>query len=111
MTEPTAITIRFMNELKDHLEAQRLLYRGGFMAKMDKVVAVLLLGFGVYGVATVGLQWWTLIWFPLAVVEWFNLLSLEPLRTRIWFRRNPKFREEYCLTFSREGIQFRTASI
>jgi hypothetical protein len=51
------------------------------------------------------------IWFPLALLEWFDMLSLDRLRTRIWFRRNPKFREEYYLTFSRENIHFQTASI
>ena len=106
-----AITVNFMNELKDHLEAQRILYKEGFLAKLDKVVAILLFGFGVYCVSAVGLRWWTVIWFPLAVVEWFDLLSLDRLRTRIWFRRNPKFREEYCLTFSPESIHFKTASI
>jgi hypothetical protein len=106
-----AITVRFMNELRDHLEAQRLLYKQSFLSKCDKVVAVLLFGFGVYAVWATGLRWWTVILFPLAVVEWFNLLSLDSIRTRVWFRRNPKFREEYCLTFSPENIHFKTASI
>jgi hypothetical protein len=106
-----AITVHFTNELRDHLEAQRLLYKQSFLARCDKVVAVLLFGFGVYAVWAAGLRWWTAIWFPLAVVEWFNLLSLDGIRARVWFRRNPKFREEYCLTFSPENIHFKTASI
>ena len=109
MTEP--ISINFVNELKDHIEAQRVLYSKRVLAKLDKVVAVLLFGFGVYCVVSVGLRWWTIIWFPLAVAEWFDLLSLSRLRTKIEFRRNPKFRDEYHLTFSRENIHFKTASI
>jgi YcxB-like protein len=105
------ITIIFINELKDHLEAQRVLYSKGILAKWDKVVAVLLFGFGVYCLVFVGLYWWTIIWFPLAVAEWFDLLSLNQWRTKIEFRRNPKFREEYHLTFSRENIHFTTASL
>jgi len=42
-----AITVNFMNELKDHLEAPRLLYKEGFLSKSDKVVAALLFGFGI----------------------------------------------------------------
>src|SRR5262249_48069537 len=80
-------------------------------AKLDKVVAILLAGFGAYAVWGAGLRWWTLIWFPLALLEWFDLLSLDRLRTRLWFRRNPKFREEYGLTFTRDSIHFQTASI
>jgi YcxB-like protein len=105
------ISIVFINELKDHLEAQRILYRKGILAKLDKVVAVMLFGFGAYCVVFAGLHWWTIIWFPLAVAEWFDLLSLSQWRTKIEFRRNPKFREEYHLTFSRENIHFKTASI
>jgi hypothetical protein len=110
-TESAPISISFINELKDHLEAQRVLYSKGVLAKLDKVVALLLFGFGVYCVAFVGLRWWTIIWFPLAVAEWFDLLSLTRWRTKIDFQRNPKFREEYHLTFSRENIHFKTASL
>ncbi len=111
MTEPAPISISFINELKDHLEAQRVLYSKGVMAKLDKVVAVLLFSFGVCCVAFGGLHWWTIIWFPLAVAEWFDFLSLSRCRTKIEFQRNPKFREEYHLTFSRENIHFKTASL
>ncbi len=110
-TQSVPISISFINELKDHIEAHRVLYSNGVMAKMDKVVAVLLFGFGVYCVAFVALRWWTVIWFPLAVAEWFNWLSLSRWRTKIAFRRNPKFREEYHLTFTPENIHFKTASI
>jgi hypothetical protein len=111
MAELNPISIRFTNELKDHIEAQRVLYSKNALAKLDKAIAVLLFVFGVYCVVAVGLRWWTVIWFPLAVAEWFNWLSLNRWRIRIEFRRNLKFREEYHLTFSRENIHFQTASI
>ena len=111
MVEPISLTVRFLNELQDHILAQRLLYHKSLMAKLDKVVAVLLIGFGVYCVARVGVYWWTILWFPLAVAEWFDMLSLTRWRTRIQFQRNPKFREEYHLTFSRENIHFKTTSL
>ncbi len=76
MTEQISVSIKFINELKDHIEAQRVLYRKGILAKLDKVVAVLLFGLGVYYVVLVGLHWWTVIWFPLAVAEWFDLFSI-----------------------------------
>jgi hypothetical protein len=111
MAESKYISISFVNKLKDHIEAQRVLYSKSVMAKLDKVVAVLLFGFGIYCVVFVGLRWWTIIWFPLAVAEWFDWLSLSRWRTRIEFQRNPKFREKYHLTFSRENIHFKTASL
>jgi len=111
MVKQTSISVSFINELKDHVEAQRVLYSKGALAKLDKVVALLLFGFGICCVILVGLRWWTIIWFPLAVAEWFDLLSLTRWRTKIEFQRNPKFREEYHLTFSPENIHFKTATI
>ncbi len=111
MTEPASISLSFTNELNDHLAAQRVFYNRGVMARLDKVVAVLLIGFGVYMVAVAGARWWTLVWFPLGVAEWFDLFSLNRLRTKLAFRRNPKFREEYHLTFSRESIHFKTITL
>lgn len=111
MQEVQPITVSFFNQLEDHQEAQRLLYRQSVTAKVDKVVAVLLFGFGIWCVMTAGLQWWTVIWFPLALAEWFHLLSPAKLRARLWFRSNPKFQEEYHLTFTPESIHFRTGSV
>lgn len=111
MTDLAPISVSFMNELADHLEAQRVLYNKGVLARLDKVVAVLLFGFGIYCVTFIGWRWWTVIWFPLAAAEWFDLLSLSRWRTKIEFQRNPKFRAEYHLTFSHENIRFRTTSL
>jgi YcxB-like protein len=112
MTPPqSTISIDFINKLEDHIKAQQVLYGRGVFAKLDKAIALLLVGFGIYCVTFAGLYWWTMIWFPLAIAEWFNLLSLSRWRTKIEFQRNPKFREEYHLTFSLENIHFQTASI
>ncbi len=106
-----AVSLRYVNELDDHLYAQKRLYGLGKLAKIDKVVAVFLALFGVALIVTAGIHWWTMVWFPLAVVEWFNLLSISGLRTRYYFRNDPKYREEYRLTFSDTDIHFQTASI
>jgi len=111
MANVNLISISFVNELKDHIEAQHFLYSRSFMAKLDKIVAVLLFGFGVYYCVWVGWFWWTIIWFPLAAAEWFGLLNLNHWRTKVEFQRNLKFREEYHLTFSRENIRFKTVSL
>lgn len=105
------ISLTYTPDLNDHLRAPRLLYLESAWSKVDKVVAVLLALFGVYMVWADGIYWWTLIWFALAVVEWFNLLTLQSLQVRLWFKREPKFRDEYCLTFTPDHIHFQTASI
>ncbi len=105
------IAVRYDNQISEHLDAARLYYAGTSLARVDKIVAVLLVGFGAFLVYAAGVQWWTLIWFPLALLEWFNLLSLQPLQVRYAYRTNPKFRETYEVEFSESGVRFRTDSI
>src|SRR5262249_33673529 len=109
--EGESITFSFDNALGDHLAAERLYYKSTVFAKVDKVVAAALFVVGAFSTWAVGARWWTLVFFPMAVLEWFNLLSIRPLVIRHWFKRNPKFSETYHLTLNREGIHFRTKSI
>ena len=108
--EAESINVTFDNILAEHLAAARLYYKSTFMAKADKVVACGLVLFGLLGTALVGVRWWTVVWLPLGIVEWFNLLSLRPLQIRWWFKRNPKFRETYHIRFGHNGIHFYTPS-
>jgi hypothetical protein len=105
------VVLEFDNRLTDHLAAERLYHRSTFWFKADKMVAILLFIFGVFAVSVAGIRWWTVVWFPLAVIEWFNLLSFRPLQIRFFFKRNPKFLEKYHLTFSDSGIDFKTRSL
>jgi hypothetical protein len=105
------ITLEFENRLEDHLHADRHYYSHGALAKVDKVVAVLLVLAGVALVVMAGSRWWAYVPFPLAVAEWFDLFSIRPLQIRVAFKANPKFRERYTLRFSEEGIHFKTATI
>jgi len=109
--ESTTINVTFDNVLADHLAAERLYYKSTIFAKVDKVVALLLLLVGLYSTWEAGVHWWTLMFFPLAVLEWFNLLSVRPFVIRRWFKQNPKFSETYHLAFDESGIHFRTKSI
>lgn len=111
MAEQTSISIRFVNQVKDHVEAQRLLYDQSFLAKTDKAFAVFTVCWGVFSIFVSGFQWWTIILFPLALLGWFSFSPLQKWKTKVEFQRNPKFREEYHLTFTRENIHFKTASI
>ena len=106
-----AVTLEFDNRLDEHLKAQRLYEEGSLWRKADRVVAVLLFATGVFLLARAGVRWWTVIWFPLAVAEWFDRLSVRGLQIRYFYKRNPRFLETYRLTFSDGGIHFQTASI
>ena len=84
------VTLEFDNQLADHLAAERLYYRSTFWWKADKIVAVLLLIFGIIAVWAVGVRWWTVIWFPLCIAEWFNALSVRPLQVRFFLKGESK---------------------
>jgi len=105
------VTLEFENQLYDHLRADRLYYSRAGLSKVDKVVAIGLALFGVGVTAFSGFRWYYPLFFLLAVLEWFNLLSPRPLQMRIGFKKNPKFRERYQLTFNQEGIHFQTSTI
>lgn len=106
------IKIEFDPRVEEHVSASRLYYsKRSKWAKTDKVVALLLVVFGTALVILVGIQWWTVIWFPLAILEFFNLLSIDPLVVRWQFKATPKFNERNTLTFDDEGIHFQTSTI
>lgn len=48
------VILEFDNRLAEHLAAERLYYRSTFWWKADKVVAVLILGFGIFVVLAAG---------------------------------------------------------
>jgi hypothetical protein len=105
------VTVAFRPELEDQVAAERLYRRNSAWARADRVVALVLLAVGLASTLAVGPRWWTLIWFPLAVLEWFHGLDLGPWAARAAFWGNPKFREPYELGFDDEGIRFRTPTI
>jgi hypothetical protein len=105
------LELTFDNLLSEHLAAERLYYSSTIFWKLDKIVSVLLIGFGVYLTNAAGFVWWSVVWFPLGVLEWFNLLSLRPLQIWFWFKHNPKFAETYRLGIDESGINFRTDTI
>ncbi len=105
------VEVSFSPLLADHLAAERLYYRSTLFWKIDKVVAIILIVTGLGLLWVTGVHWWTIVWFPLAAAEWFNILSLRPLLILYWFKHNPKFREPYHLTMDQNGIHFQTQSI
>jgi YcxB-like protein len=72
---------------------------------------VLLITVAAVSLIIVGPRWWTLVLLPLAIFQWFNLSNPYRLQTRFFFKRNPKFLETYRLSFSDNGIRFKTDSI
>lgn len=111
MSTIPSVTIRYQNTAEEHAHAAKLYYKTTFTSKMDKAAAILFLLFGIYAAITIGVKWWTMIFIVLAPVEWFNLLSPYSLQAKLWFKWNPKYHEEYEITFSEDSIRFKTPTI
>ncbi len=108
----SAIQIQFNHHVQEHVSASRLYYsKRSRWAQTDRVVAIAMIVLGIAWVSLAGVRWWTVIWFVLAPLEFFNLLSIDPLVVRWRFKGSPKFQEKNTLVFGEGEIQFQTPTI
>ncbi len=105
------IDLSFRYSAKDYVRAVRQHQGSRFRLTFDVAFAVVL--------ATIGAILWAyphLYWLGVACVAlaaFFILILIAALTVipHIVFRREPKFRDEYSMSFSSDGIHFRTAYI
>ncbi|MDR3403375.1 MAG: YcxB family protein [Chthoniobacter sp.] len=107
----SSVHLSFRYAESDYVRALRAHFASRLRLRLDVAVVIILVGLGAYlwqspvtralgiGCAAVGLL------FALLLVAAFTVIP--PLL----FRREPKFRDDYSLTFSAEGVHFRTAHI
>ncbi len=107
----STINLSFRYTERDYGRALRAHYASRLRLRLDIVGVIVLAGIGIYlwqspsshrlGVACVGVA----ALFGLMLIAAFTLIPI------LAFRREPKFRDDYALTFSPGGIHFRTANI
>lgn len=106
--ETVDLTFRYAE--KDYVRAMRAHYASRLRLPLDIVVIVVLTALGVYEWQSgsrgfgIGLLCVSGL-FVLMIVAAFAIIP------RIAFRSEPKFRDDYSLRFSPQGIHFRTAHI
>jgi hypothetical protein len=93
------------------MRAAQRYYQTTFFYIGDKIVGILLLLYGVYSMVTAGVHWLAILFIALAPCEWFNLLSTHRLKAYLGSKWNPKFREQFEVTFTQQGIHFSTPTI
>ena len=107
----STINLSFRYLESDYVRALRAHYASQLRLRLDIVVTVVVAGIGAYLWRFPSLHWLGLACvtssagFALVLVAAFTVIP--PLA----FRREPKFRDDYSLTFSPEGIHFRTVQI
>ncbi len=103
------MTFTYQATQSDLIHAART-WEGQHWKAARYIVAAILIAYGVFVLIGSGL-WWGALFVLVGLLETFNLLPGSIIRAIIEFRTNPKFREEYQLTFSTESLHFRTATI
>ena len=107
----STIDLTFKYEESDYVRALRAHYVSRLRLRLDIVLIFVLLGAGAYLWNSTSLQWLGPVFITVAVAFALMLLAAFTVIPPLAFRREPKFRDEYSLTFSPEGIRFRTAHI
>ncbi len=107
----STINLSFRYAEGDYVRALRAHYASRLRLRLDVVVTVVLFGIGIYLCRSPNLRWLGLVCIVITVVFALMLIAAFTIIPLLIFRREPKFRDDYSLTFSPEGIHFRTVHI
>jgi|ERR1043166_6560410 hypothetical protein len=109
MNSNVILSFRYLES--DYVRALRAHYASRLRLRLDIVVTVVLIGIGGYLWQSPTTHWLGVGSVVVAVLFGLLLIAAFTIIPTLVFRREPKFRDEYSLTFSSEGIHFRTAHI
>lgn len=104
-----AVELTFRLLESDFVRAFRAHHGSRLRWGLDIAVAVALAAFGAHSWWSGNLDWYSVAAVVVAGIYGLMLVAIFFMIPRIIFRGEPKFREEYSLAFSPEGIHFRTA--
>lgn len=107
----SSINLSFRYAEADYVRALRAHYASHLRLRTDIVLTVILAGIGACLLRSPGLYWLGLACIVVAGAFALALLVAFTVIPPLAFRREPKFRDDYTLTFSTEGIHFRTAHV
>jgi len=107
----STIHLSFRYAESDYVRAMRAHYASQLRPRLDIPVTVVVLAIGLYLLRSTDQYWLGLALIVVAAAFVILLVAAFTVIPRLAFRREPKFRDEYSLTFSAEGIHFRTEHI
>lgn len=107
----STISLSFRYAERDYVRALRAHYASQLRLPLDVAVVVVVASTGAYLWRSPDLHWLGLTCVVLSSVFALMLVAAFVVIPPLAFRREPKFRDDYSLTFSPEGIHFRTAHI
>jgi len=107
----STVHLSFRYSEQDYVRAMRAHLKSRLRLKLDIVVIVLAGALGLYEWRSLDSPWWGMGLVFLSAVLVIVLIVAFGIVPRMVFRGEPKFRDEYSLTFSGSGIHFQTAHI
>ncbi len=107
----STINLSFRYSESDYVRALRAHYGSHLHLRIDIVATVVLIGTGAYLWPSPSLHRLGLVFVAVAFAFALMLVAAFAVIPSLAFRRERKFRDDYSLTFSPEGIHFRTAHI
>lgn len=110
MTCMETVNLSFRYAEQDYVRAVRAHYATRLRLRLDIAVTVAVAIVGLYELR-LGSRAFGITLLCLAAVFALILIAAFVVIPRIWFRSQPKLRDEYALRFSQEGIHFQTAHI
>jgi hypothetical protein len=107
----STIHLLFRYSEQDYVRTMRAHLKSRLRLKVDIVVIVLAAGLGFYEWHALDSPWWGMSLVFVSLVLALVLVVAFGIVPRMVFRGEPKFRDEYSLAFSGDGIHFQTAHI
>jgi len=107
----STINLSFRYSESDYVRALRAHYAAHLRLPLDIVVTAALIGVGVFLWQSPDLHWLGVGCIIVAGAFALVLIVAFTVIPPLVFRREPKFRDDYSLSFSPEGIHFRTARV
>jgi YcxB-like protein len=106
-----AISLSFRYSKSDIVRAMRAHYASRMRPRLDIVMAVVLAAAGAYLWRSPDSHWFGVFCLGASAVFVLFLFAAFVIGPPLAFRLEPKYRDDYSLTFSPEGIHFRTVHI
>jgi len=107
----SAIQLCFRYSEQDYVRAMRAHFASRVRLKSDVAVALGLALLGMYTWRSLDSPWYSMAAIGAAIILLLMLLAAFTVIPVVLFRREAKFRDEYSLTFSEDGIHFQTEHI
>src|SRR5271157_4463429 len=107
----STVSLLFRYSKQDIVRAMRLHYSSRLRLRFDITVTALSAAMGFYFWQATNSRFWGITSLGVSGIFALVLIAAFTIIPPLSFRRNPKYRDDYELTFSPDGIHFRTAYI